>query len=231
MNLPIYHYGVVERPETRLGARPEASLVAGDIADIDMENLDYKRQIDSARLAGAVRGQGGLVCGMWRGGMFGLATNQVAILSAWDGGRAPAERFAAALAGDDAAIVDQGEYAATVRPDAPGPITPSEFGGGFYVIRWIRMRRADVAEYTQLCLETWPAFEATAACRCYGVFQPRGEDDIQKLLMLTWYGSLNDWDVSRSLQPGDKAKWARRSEMELSHWADAGRLIDPEDIG
>ena len=219
MSMPIYHYGVVEKPE--------ATLATGEIKNIDMENLDYKRQIDPARLAHAVRGEGGIVCGMWRGGMFGLATNQVAILSAWAGDKSPMERFATALDGDDAAVVDQDEYAATVRPDAPEPITQ----GGFHVIRWIRMRRADVAEYTQLCLETWPAFEATAACRCYGVFQPFGKGDVQKLLMLTWYGSLNNWDVSRGLEPGDKAKWARRSEMELSHWADAGRPIDPEDIG
>ena len=42
--------------------------------------------------------------------------------------------------------------------------------------------------------------------------------------MLTWYASMNDWEKSRALAPADNAKWARRSEMELSHWADAGRL-------
>ncbi len=204
--MSIYHYAVVERPE--------ATIAAGDLADIDMENLDYKRQIDPAGLARRVRQRDGIVCGMWRGGMFGLATNQVSILSAWSDDTSPMQIFSSVIDAHNQAIVDQDEYVATVRPDAPEPVGKD----GFYVIRWIRMRSKDVAEYTGLCLETWPAIEATAACRCYGVFRPRGEDDVQKLLMLTWYGSLNDWELSRKLVPDDKAKWARRSEMATCAW-------------
>ncbi|MDH3762323.1 MAG: hypothetical protein OEU50_15175 [Gammaproteobacteria bacterium] len=49
---------------------------------------------------------------------------------------------------------------------------------GIYVIRWIRMRESDSDEYTRLCLETWPAFEATTRSRCYGVFRPLESADV-----------------------------------------------------
>ncbi len=223
--MTIYHYAVVEKPEETLRAG-EPSEFDMEPSEIDMENVDYKRQVDPARVARCVRREKGIVCGMWRGGMFGLATNQTSILSAWRDDTSPNETFSSAIHAPEQAIVDQGEYIATVRPKLPEAIVQ----GGFYVIRWLRMRRGDIAEYTDLCLETWPAFEATARCRCYGVFRPRADTDVQKLLMLTWYGSLNDWELSRNLEPNDKAKWARRSEMELSHWADGARLIDPEHI-
>lgn len=216
--MSIYHYAVLEKPQT--------SLAVDDTSDIDMENLDYKRQIDPAALARRIRQEGGIVCGMWRGGMFGLATNQVSVLSAWNGDTSPTESFLSKVDAHNQVVVDQGEFVATVRPDTPEPIVLD----GFYVIRWIRILSSDIAEYTGLCLETWPAFEASAACRCYGVFRSREENNVQKLLMLTWYGSLNDWELSRKLVPGDKAKWARRSEMELSHWADGARLIEPHHI-
>ncbi|MCP4979429.1 MAG: hypothetical protein GY935_02915 [Gammaproteobacteria bacterium] len=97
---------------------------------------------------------------------------------------------------------------------------------GIYVIRWIRMRSSDIDEYTRLCLETWLRFEATTQSRCYGVFRPAQESAVSKLLMLTGYATLNDWEKSRHLDPADESKWARRSEMELSHWAESDRLAE-----
>lgn len=211
--MAIYHYAVIEKPETNLSA--------DNLSNIDMENLDYKRQVDTVELAQSIRDVGGIVSGIWRGGMFGLSTNQVSVLSAWDANTSPSEIFSSTIASPDQLIADCGEYEATVRPDKAEPIERE----GIYIIRWIRMLSKDIAEYTSLCLETWPAFEAGATCRCYGVFRPRKQEEISKILMLTWYATMNDWEVSRKLDPRDKAKWARRSEMELSHWADGGRLI------
>ena len=68
------------------------------------------------------------------------------------------------------------------------------------------------------------AFEAAARARCWGVLRPCNETETVTLLMLTWYGSLDDWERSRQFAGGDDAKWARRSEMELSHWAEGARL-------
>jgi len=90
--------------------------------------------------------------------------------------------------------------------------------------RNLPIRSENIGEYTRLCLETWPAFEENFQARCYGVFRALEDDEISKILMLTWYSTLGDWEQSRQLDPTDLAKWARRSEMELSHRADAGRL-------
>ena len=152
--------------------------------------------------------------------MFGLATNQIAILSAWPEsgqGQSVLSKFSEI---HEYRLIKESDLIATVRP-AIGEVCERE---GIYVIRWIRMQQTDVDEYTRLCLETWPRFESLTQSRCFGVFRPRESGEIIKLLMLTWYATLHDWETSRQLDPHDAPKWARRSEMELSHWAEAGRL-------
>jgi len=42
--------------------------------------------------------------------------------------------------------------------------------------------------------------------------------------MLTWYENLRAWEQSRQLNKRDAKLWVRRSQMEISHWAQAGRL-------
>ena len=212
MDRTIYQYCVL--------SKPESAQRADSIDGIDMENVDYKRQPDVDTTAAAIAGAGGRCCGIFRGGMFGLATNQIAVLSAW-AAHGPGRSRLAGLAAEHSWIESADtELLATVRP-APGETCTR---AGIYVIRWIRMREADIDEYTRLCVETWPRFEATTRSRCYGVFRPRESSEVQTLLMLTWYATLHDWELSRQLDPHDAPKWARRSEMELSHWAEAGRL-------
>ena len=210
--MTIYHYAVMEKPEK------EHTVVSLD--KIDMENVDYKRQPDKDFVSQQVIESGGITCGIVRGGMFGLATNQVWVLSAWDS-LAGILGYTQKIEGKSGyRITDQGNLTATVRPGRIAEINRD----GIYVIRWIRIRSRDIDEYTGLCLETWPAFEEQSQARCYGVFRPLEEDEISTILMLTWYSTLNDWENSRQFDPSDLPKWARRSEMELSHWADAGRL-------
>jgi hypothetical protein len=210
--MTLYHYCVLGKPEAA------HSLDSADA--IDMENVDYKRQPETGRVAAHIESRNGLCCGIFHGGMFGLATNQVAVLSAW-----PTDDFEAAIMPGLArhnqwSITEQVRLRQTVRPLQAEAIDRR----GIYVIRWIRMLTSDIDEYTRLCLETWPRFEAATRSRCYGVFQPLEDSEVSRLLMLTWYATLTDWENSRQLDPADSAKWGRRSEMELSHWAQAGRL-------
>jgi len=67
----LYFYAVFERPEL--------ALTADDNQNIDMENLDYKRQPEPAAVQEALEAEGGSVLRIWRGGMFGLATNQISM--------------------------------------------------------------------------------------------------------------------------------------------------------
>lgn len=207
-----YHYCVL--------TKPEALCSAGKLDHIDMENVDYKRQPDPAIVASQIQQDQGYCCGIFHGGMFGLATNQIAVLSAWDErnfNRSRLDRLA-----------DRQGWLKSADERLLPTVRPTELEvcarAGIYVIRWIRIHSSDIDEYTRLCLETWPRFEAATNSRCYGVFRPRQVAEISKLLMLTWYATLTDWEASRKLDPADTPKWARRSEMELSHWAEAGRL-------
>lgn len=209
-----YHYAVIEKP-TGSPSTPE-------VTDPDMESVDHKRQPDVAALREAVDAAGGLPCGIFRGGMFGLKTNQVATLSAWSGladGHACLDEFAS-----DAKLKlrTQEDLVATVRPSEPSVIAEP----GVYVIRWLNMWADDIDEYTKLCLETWPRFEAGGTQRCYGVFRPTESNDSCTLLMLTWYRDLAAWERSRQLDPRDQRLWIRRSQMELAHWAEVGRLAE-----
>jgi hypothetical protein len=217
--MTIYHYALVEKPE-------DIHEVT-DLDSIDMENVDYKRQPEVEFIADLIAGHGGMHCGTIRGGMFGLATNQVWVLSAWSTTETFKECQNDIESMHQYRVVEQGSMKATVRPVELVPVSPD----GIYVIRWIRMRSVDVEEYTRLCLETWPMFEKNFRARCYGVFREQLEQDsrnyknaLSKILMLTWYATFEDWEKSRLLYPPDRGKWARRSEMELAHWAQAGRL-------
>jgi hypothetical protein len=74
--MTIYHYAVIERPRSH----------ATSAADLNpnMESVDYKRQPSPKRLREAIEASAGVTCGIFRGGMFGLTTNQIAVLSAWE---------------------------------------------------------------------------------------------------------------------------------------------------
>ena len=205
-----YHYCVLTKSEA-----PHSVLAADSI---DMENVDYKRQPDVTITENWIDQAGGLCCGIIRGGQFGLATNQIAVLSHWV--ESESVDFDQLISQQDWQLSESQWLMPTVRPREPEKLTRQ----GIYVIRWIRMQTSDIPEFTQLCLETWPRFEATTQSRCFGVFKPVECGDVSKILMLTWYATLTDWEQSRQLDPDDAPKWGRRSEMELSHWAEAGRL-------
>ena len=212
--MTCYHYCVFTKPEAT------HSLQSADA--IDMENVDYKRQPEACLIASYIESRNGQCCGVIHGGMFGLATNQVAVLSAWQAEIFDLTHMRELAGANGWALAEQEQLTETVRPLQPETLDRS----GIYVIRWIRILNSDVDEYTRLCLKTWPSFETTTRSRCFGVFRPIEADRISKLLMLTWYATLTDWENSRQLDPADKAKWGRRSEMELSHWAQAGRLAE-----
>ena len=210
--MTVYHYAVIERPES--------SVITTRDEDPSMETVDYKRQPSVTSLRTAIETTGGMSCGIFRGGMFGLTTTQVASLSAWTDIELARTSIATYCQHESLNLIVQKPLSATVRPTKTEPITQP----GIYVIRWIRMRGADVVEYTSLCLDTWPAFEAASAARCYGVFRVDDHSEPGLLLMLTWYQNLRAWEQSRQLNKRDAKLWVRRSQMEISHWAQAGRL-------
>ena len=209
-----FHYAVIAKP-VGPPSIPESNHP-------DMESVDYKRQPDVSALRAAVDAAGGLPCGVFRGGMFGLKTNEIAILSAWPDEDSGSTCIGSFVQDSKDLCHSQKILVATVRPTGELAIDKP----GIYVIRWIEMYTSDIAEYTGLCLKTWPRFEAGNTQRCYGVFRPAVSAEQSTLLMLTWYENLTAWECSRQLDPRDQDMWVRRSQMELSHWAEAGRLAE-----
>jgi hypothetical protein len=98
----------------------------------------------------------------------------------------------------------------TLRP-LPGDTLTA---GGMYVHRWFDVRTSDVDEFIDLSAEAWSAglgenFEA----RPFGLFRERIDQPVQRMLLLTRYGSHTDWEGSRVATP-------YRSERE---WEAAGK--------
>ncbi len=210
--MTVFHYAVVEKPEYE---HREHLLDR-----IDMESVDYKRQPEIEVVSQCIAESDGAKCGVIRGGLFGLATNQIWVFTAWKSAVEINKYMGSIQSLSDYSIVDQQALKATVRPNGAEIISRK----GIYVIRHIRMLASDIDEYTTLCLETWPRFEASTESCCYGVFRPSENQLVETILMLTWYRTFDDWEKSRQLATEDVNKWARRSEMELSHWAEVGRL-------
>ncbi len=209
--MTTYHYVVLEKPgSAHLSTETDAP---------NMESVDYKRQPDVYGVRHALARAGAYCCGIFRGGLFGLKTSQISMLLAWESA-VPPDFDSRLCVQTSSLLIRSGQFRSTVRPQRPETISRA----GFYVIRWLEMHPADILEYTQLCLETWPAFEADGTARCFGVFRPLEDSDPVTLLMLTWYHNLDAWERSRTLTSSDTEKWVRRSQMELRHWAEAARL-------
>jgi hypothetical protein len=83
-----------------------------------------------------------------------------------------------------------------------------------YVHRWFDVRSSNVDEFIDLSSEAWSvglgeSFEA----RPFGLFRQRTDQPVQRMLLLTRYGSHADWEGSRVATP-------YRSQRE---WEAAGR--------
>jgi hypothetical protein len=86
----------------------------------------------------------------------------------------------------------------TLRPIPGDTLT----AGGMYVHRWFDVRSNDVNEFIELSAEAWSAglgenFEA----RPFGLFRERTDQPVQRMLLLTRYGSHADWEGSRVATP------------------------------
>jgi hypothetical protein len=98
----------------------------------------------------------------------------------------------------------------TIRPLPGDTLTP----GGMYVHRWMDVRAADVDEFIALAGEAWSDPEQTTFdWRAFGLFREKTDQPIQRMLLLTHYGSHADWEASRVATP-------QRSQRE---WEAAGR--------
>jgi hypothetical protein len=84
----------------------------------------------------------------------------------------------------------------TIRPLPGDTLSP----GGMYVHRWIDVRATDVDEFIALAAEAWSDFGYFDQ-RAFGLFREKTDEQVQRMLLLTRYGSHADWEASRVATP------------------------------
>ena len=103
---------------------------------------------------------------------------------------------------------------ATARPVAGAAPVP----GGVYVHNWFHID-ADAAEaFVALSVEAWPDFEARFEARIFGLFLAEAsETDLdhgaRRLLLMTRYRDLGEWQASRDPTTEAMKTFARRREL------------------
>jgi len=168
----------------------------------------------------------GVTCwGCWRG-LFGLASNELFVMTAAAGRRDLAPAAAALPAG--AAVLDTLVLDSTVRPASVAPLTEP----GLYVFRFFYVRPDHCDELVSLSRQAWETFETSTAyaSRPLGLFRPRvdGEpalDGRVRMLLVTWYDGFGSWQSSRSPAPEARENFRRRHALTAGTVAYATRLV------
>ncbi len=144
--------------------------------------------------AGGVLGSfEGAVVGVWLGaGSIGWADDEaIVLIGPTDRGTGSEWTGPLHIEGTCVAVPLQ----ATVRPVDPGPMRST----GVHAHRWLDVEPGNIDEAIDLSAQAWPAFEASFDARIEGLF--RTTDGSSRLLLVTWYSSVAEWERSRGV-PG-----------------------------
>jgi hypothetical protein len=102
----------------------------------------------------------------------------------------------------------------TVRP-AEGALPPP---GGVYVHNWFNIDAGTVNEFVSLSVEAWPDFESRFQARIFGLFlaeetETDRSQGARRLLLMTRYKDLGEWQESRDPTSEAMKIFARRREL------------------
>lgn len=150
-------------------------------------------------------GPGAVLVGGWMGaGSIGWHDHEAVVLVGWGG--APGDPCAWLSGWDAVGGVRSTRLRATARPESPAPVRP----GGVHAHRWLELDPADHHEAVDLSAQAWPAFEAGYDAHVEGLFAT--EDDPGRLVLVTWYQSVAEWERSRGVgaEAGGELEEARR---------------------
>jgi len=154
-----------------------------------------------SRLADGARRVGGVVAGTWLGAAsIGWSDDEAIVLVGWPDQRPDATAWTQPI--DPPATSVLTPLKATARPAAPGPLPR----GGVHAHRWLEATPNDIDEIVHLSAQAWPAFEASFEARIEGLF--RTEDGSGRLLLITWYSSVAEWERSRAVAGADRGSLA-----------------------
>jgi hypothetical protein len=140
--------------------------------------------------------------------LLGFASNQLLVLT---DARAPLEPVMRAPG-----VVSAERHALnpTIRPaDGAKPAAM-----GVYVHNWFTIDASGFDEFVKLSGEAWPDFEGHFETKIFGLFaaQPTKDDMLEgarRLLLMTGYRDLNEWQKSRNPAPTAREAFARRRDL------------------
>jgi hypothetical protein len=155
-------------------------------------------------------------------GLFGLGSDELFVVSVGDVARVNDNLGALeAVREAETLLVEP-----TVRPASEAPLDRE----GLYVFRFFEVANRDVEEIAALSAEAWETFEATDdySAEPQALFcQADRAAERGRMLLVTWYDSLESWQTSRSPHPQARENFRRRHAMTQGTIAYATRLLLP----
>ena len=152
--------------------------------------------------------------------LLGFASNQALVLT--DAKASPES----VLRGPSVVSVERHSLTATIRPqDGARPAAR-----GIYVHNWFTVDATGFDEFVALSGEAWPDFEARFETKIFGLFaaQPSKDDLMEgarRLLLMTGYRDLAEWQRSRDPTTAAMKVFARRRELTRVSLARACILV------
>lgn len=152
--------------------------------------------------------------------LLGFASNQLLVLT---DAAAPAE---AVMRAPGVVSVERHALAPTIRPaDGAKPAAM-----GIYVHNWFTIDAAGFDEFVKLSGEAWPDFEGHFETKIFGLFaaQPSKDDLMEgarRLLLMTGYKDLGEWQKSRSPAETARNAFMRRRDLTRVSLARACLLV------
>ncbi|HZZ31462.1 MAG TPA: hypothetical protein VFE10_05660 [Phenylobacterium sp.] len=140
--------------------------------------------------------------------LLGFASNQALVLTS---ASAPVE---AVMRAPGVVSAERHRLTPTIRPaDGARPAAM-----GVYVHNWFTIDASGFDEFVRLSGEAWPDFEGHFETRIFGLFaaEPSKDDLLEgarRLLLMTGYRDLNEWQKSRSPAETARAAFARRRDL------------------
>jgi len=140
--------------------------------------------------------------------VLGFASDQALVLI---DGEASAD---AVLKGAGVVSAQRQRLTPTIRPKAGA----QPMAGGVYVHNWFTIDGSGFDEFVKLSGDAWPDFESKFDARIFGLFGAEASpDDLQqgqrRLLLMTRYKDLGEWQKSRNPAETARNAFARRRDL------------------
>jgi hypothetical protein len=186
------------------------------------EPLGDRARLESAvadMAAGVWRDGGRSVWGVWEG-LFGVASNELLVITSSDGTAGGEPPVAAGVE-----VLESVALLPTARPGDRAPLRRA----GLYVFRSFDVLPEDVDEFVDLSTRAWRTFEHAEdyAAEPQGLFRPlkMPTEGPAGLLLVTWYDGLASWETSRRPAQEAAENFQRRRTLTRATGAVAARLL------